>query len=258
LGEVTVLTLVPNAGDRLPRCLDSVAWAERIFCVVDENTNDGSDTVALARTDWVVRHAYENAAAQRNWALPQIETEWTLVLDADEWVPDALRDRIRAIIAAPDSLDGYSIKRESYFLGRKIEGCGWQRDYNLRLFRTKRGRYLEQRVHSRVVVDSGREGRIDEPMYHDTYRDFEEYFRTFHRFTAWGAADAFDKGRRAGVFDLLVRPAAKFIKMFLLRQGYRDGYHGLVLSGLGAFSVFMKYARLWDLQRRAAQGPPAA
>jgi len=258
LGEVTVLTLVPNAGDRLPRCLDSVAWADRVFCVVDENTNDGSDAVALARTDWVVRHAYENAAAQRNWALPQIETEWTLVLDADEWVPDALRDRIRAIIAAPDSLDGYSIKRESYFLGRKIEGCGWQRDYNLRLFRTKRGRYLEQRVHSRVVVDSGREGRIEEPMYHDTYRDFEEYFRTFHRFTAWGAADAYDKGRRAGVFDLLVRPAAKFIKMFLLRQGYRDGYHGLVLSGLGAFSVFMKYARLWDLQRRAAQGPPAA
>ena len=254
--QITVLTLVPDSGDRLPRCLASVAWANRIFCVVDERTSDGSDIVALRHTDWVVRHTYENAAAQRNWALPQIETEWTLVLDADEWVSAPLRKRITDIIATPDSLDGYSIKRESWFMGRLITGCGWQRDYNLRLFRTAKGRYLDQRVHSRVLVD-GTTGRIHEPMFHDTYRTLDEYFRTFQRFTTWGAQDAFDKGKRARLSDLLLRPVAKFIKMYLLRHGWRDGYHGAVLSMLGAFSVFMKYARLWQLQRAAAGLPSA-
>jgi len=247
---LTVLTLVPNAGDRLPRCLESVAWADDIFCVVDPNTTDGSDAVARRYTDHVVTHAYENAAAQRNWALPQVETEWTLVLDADEWVSEPLAKRIRAVVAHPRGADGYDIKRLSFFLGKEIRHCGWNRDYNLRLFRTAKGRYLDRRVHSKVVVE-GRTDRIDAVMYHDTYRTFEEYFATFQRFTTWGAQDAFEQGRRTRFTDLTLRPVVKFLKMYLLRQGFRDGYHGLVLSGLGAMSVFTKYAKLWNLQRQA-------
>jgi len=246
MSGLTVLTLVPNAGDRLPRCLESVAWADDRFCVVDTRTDDGSDEVARHYTNHVVTHEYVNAAAQRNWALPQIESEWTLVLDADEWVSDALRDRIQAIVSDPDSADGYQVKRLSYFLGKQINHCGWNRDYNLRLFRTRKGRYLEQRVHSKVIVE-GATGRIDDVMYHDTYRTFEEYFATFQRFTTWGAEDAYEQGRRARFTDLTLRPVVKFLKMYVLRQGFRDGYHGVVLSGLGAMSVFTKYAKLWHL-----------
>jgi glycosyltransferase involved in cell wall biosynthesis len=248
LSSLTVLTLVPNAGDRLPRCLESVAWAEARFCVVDPKTTDGSDEVARRLATTVVVHPYENAAAQRNWALPQLDTEWCLVLDADEWVSPELAHTIREIVSGTRPHDGYMIRRTSYFLGKRIDYCGWQRDYNLRLFRTRKGRYLDRRVHSKVVVE-GSVGRIDEPMFHDTYRDFDEYFATFQRFTTWGAQDAFDEGRRASRFDMTVRPLAKFFKMYVLRQGFRDGRHGLILSGLGAFSVFVKYAKLWNLAR---------
>jgi (heptosyl)LPS beta-1,4-glucosyltransferase len=251
-GKVAVLTLVPNAGDRLSRCLESVQWADDIFCVVDPRTNDGSDNVARCYTQQVVVHEYVNAAAQRNWALPQIAAEWTLVLDADEWVSPELVRRIQQIIADPNSLDGYDIRRLSYFFGKRVNYCGWQRDYNLRLFRTAKGRYLDQRVHSKVVVD-GSTGRIDEPMFHDTYRDFDEYFATSLRFTTWGAQDLYDKGRRASLFDLLVHPVARFLRMYVLFQGFRDGYHGAVLCGLSACTVFLKYAKLWNLQRKAEE-----
>lgn len=250
MSDITVLTLVPNAGDRLPRCLESVRWADSIFCVVDPKTSDGSDEVARRYTDRVVVHEYENAAAQRNWAIPQITTEWTLVLDADEWVSPELAERIKAIMVAPDSRDGYDIRRLSYFFGKLIRHCGWHHDYNLRLFRTRRGRYLDKRVHSKVVVE-GLVGRIDEPMYHDTYRDFDEYFRTFQRFTTWGAQDAYERGKRAGLLDLTLRPMTRFVKMYVLRKGFLDGYHGAVLCGLGAFSVFTKYAKLWNIAREA-------
>lgn len=248
MSTLTVLTLVPNAGDRLPRCLESVSWADEVFCVVDPKTTDGSDAVARRYTDRVVVHEYENAAAQRNWAIPQIETEWTLVLDADEWVSPELTEKIQAIINGERAADGYDIKRLSYFFGKLIRHCGWHRDYNLRLFRTRKGRYLDKRVHSRVVVD-GAVGKIDEPMYHDTYRNFDEYFRTFQRFTTWGAEDLYHAGKRARVTDLTLRPGLRFLKMYVLRQGFRDGYHGAVLCGLGAFSVFTKYAKLWHLQQ---------
>ncbi len=247
---ITVLTLVPNAGDRLRRCLASVHWCTRVFCVVDPRTSDGSDAVAREYTDWAVPHEYKNAADQRNWALPQIETEWTLVLDADEWVSPELRTRIEGIMADPNSEDGFRIKRNSYFMGRLMLHCGWERDYNIRLFRTRKGRYLEKKVHSKVLVD-GRMGQIDEPMYHDTYRSFEEYFNTFHRFTRWGAEDLFERGKRPRYTDLTLRPMVKFLKMYVLRRGFLDGRHGAVLCMLGAFSVFMKYAHLWRLWREA-------
>lgn len=252
VSELTVLVLVPNAGDRLPRCLESVAWANDIFCVVDTKTTDGSDEVARRYSKHVVVHEYENAAAQRNWALPQIATEWTLVLDADEWVSEELAERIRAVIADPNSKDGYSVRRLSYFFGKMIRFCGWQSDYNLRLFRTKKGRYAQRRVHSFVAVD-GTTGTIDEPMYHDTHRNFDEYFRTFQRFTTWSAEDLFDSGKKVGLFALLVKPAFRFFRMYVLQQGFRDGLHGAVLCGLAAFSVFTKYAKAWNLQRLASE-----
>jgi glycosyltransferase involved in cell wall biosynthesis len=256
MSSITVLTLVPNAGDRLPRCLNSVRWADAVFCVVDPRTTDGSQDVARQLATRAEVHEYVNAAQQRNWALPQIETEWTLVLDADEWVSDELAAKIRQIIGDPNSCDGHNIRRLSYFFGKMIRHCGWHRDYNLRLFRTRKGRYLDRRVHSKVVVD-GRVGRIEEPMYHDTYRNFDEYFATFQRFTSWGAQDLYEKGRRARVIDLTVRPALRFFKMYVLRRGFLDGYRGAVLCGLGAFSVFTKYAKLWNLQRSGQEAGKA-
>jgi len=253
-GKITVLTLIPNAGDRLPRCLESVTWADDIFCVVDPRTSDGSPEVARRYTDHVVDHEYVNAADQRNWAIPQIATEWTLVLDADEWVSPELAARIQKVIADPNSLDGYLIKRLSYFFGKLIRHCGWHRDYNLRLFRTRKSRYLEKRVHSKVIVE-GTVGYIHEVMYHDAYRDFDEYFATFQRFTTWGAQDAFDRGKRAHLTDLTFRPLLRFVKMYIIRRGFLDGYHGAVLCGLAAVSVFTKYAKLWNLERTAQKAP---
>jgi len=252
--DITVLTLIPNAGDRLPRCLESVSWADDIFCVVDPKTNDGSEKLVYKYTNHVAVHEYTNAADQRNWAIPQIATEWTLVLDADEWVSPELAKKIQETIQNPDSFDGYKIRRMSYFFGKLIKHCGWHKDYNLRLFRTEKGKYKNRRVHSSIVV-SGSVGYIHEVMYHDTYRNFDEYLTTAHRFTTWGAEDAYERGKRTHWTDLTFRPFLRFIKMYILRHGFLDGYHGLVLCGLSAFSVYLKYAKLWDLQRKKEISP---
>ena len=252
MSTLTVLTLIPNAGDRLEQCLKSVQWADDIFCIVDPRTTDGSDEVARRYSKHVVVHEYVNKAAQCNWALDQVETEWTLILDADEWLSDALIERLKTVIKDPASENGYKILRHSYFFGKLIKHCGWERDYNVRLFRTKNGRYQERRVHASIDID-GTIGTINEPMYHDTYRTFDEYFSTFQRFTSWSAQDLFEQGKRAGLFDLTIRPVSRFIKMFILRRGFRDGLHGAVLCGLAAFSVFTKYAKLWNLHREAEQ-----
>ena len=151
--NLTVVVLVRDVEEILPRCLQSIAWADDIFCVVDPRSKDQSADVARKYTDHVVEHEFFNYGHQLNWAIPQIETEWTLVLDSDEWVSEALAKRIQAIVRDSSSADAYSIKRDNYFVGKFISHCVWHRDYNLRLFRTEKGRYQNTRVHAKILTE---------------------------------------------------------------------------------------------------------
>lgn len=251
--DITVLTLVRDSEETLERCLESASWADDVFVVMDPRSTDGSREIASRHTEHVVEHEFLNPGNQRNWAIPQIQTEWTLVLDSDEWLLPELVERLKAVIADDSSLNGYYIKRRTYFFGKIINHCGWHRDYNLRLFRTQRGRYNKKRNHEKVEIE-GEAGYIHEPMMHDTYRSFDEYMIALDRFSTWGAEDMFEAGRGARVSDLALRPLGRFVKMYFIRRGFMDGVHGLVLCGLASCSVFLKYAKLWNLDRMRKQG----
>lgn len=255
MSDVTVLTIVRDAEETLEQCLSSVDWADRIFVVIDPRTKDESRDIARRHTDWVVEHEFFNPGHQRNWALPQIETEWTLVLDSDEWVLPELAERVRSEIDSNPECHGFEIRRQTYFFGKLIKHGGWDKDYNLRLFRTGKGRYNQDRSHEKVIVE-GPVGVIHERMMHDTYRNWDEYMIALDRYSTWGAEDRFEKGRRFRLTDLTVRPWLRFFRMYVLRLGFLDGRHGFILAGLTAFAVFLKYAKLWNLDRLRREGKP--
>jgi len=107
----------------------------------------------------------------------------------------------------------------------------------------------------------GRWGTIREHFLHNTYRSLDHYLEKFGRYTTWSANDLYKRGKRATWGNLAFRPLWRFFRMFVLRHGFLDGKHGLILCSLAAYSVFMKYAKLWDIRRREAEGkaaPPAA
>ncbi len=251
---LTVIVPVFNEEEDLEECLESVKWADDIF-VVDSFSTDRTLEIAARYTDHIVQHEYVNSAAQKNWAIPQCKTDWIMVLDADERVTPELRDRIRSILAEGTRYDGFRIKRMTKFFGRLIRHCGWHREYLVRLWRNGKGRYADRSVHSDVIVD-GEVGRIDEHIIHDTYRDMADYLEKFDRYTTWAAQDLLRKGARPSFFNLSVRPLARFLRMYVLDRGFLEGRHGLVLCSLASFSVFMKYAKLWDMKRRGVEPPP--
>ncbi|MFW6163342.1 MAG: glycosyltransferase family 2 protein [Planctomycetota bacterium] len=258
----TLTVIVPtfNEEDNLRACLETVTWADDLF-VVDSYSTDRTLDIAREFTDHIVQHEYVNSATQKNWAIPQCTTDWVMVVDADERVTPELRDRIQRVLEEGTEYDGFYIKRMTIFFGRLIRHCGWHRDYLVRLWRRGKGRYEDLHVHADVIVD-GPVGRIDEHFLHDTYRSLDHYLEKFGRYTAWSAQDLYEAGRRATWVNLTLRPLWRFFRMFVLRHGFLDGKHGLILCTLAAYSVFMKYARLWDLRRRdalpAAPEPPPA
>lgn len=242
---LSVLVPTKNEIRNVRACIESVRWADEVV-VVDSGSTDGTLEAARAVADRVLEHEYVNPAAQKNWALPRLTHRWTLIVDADERVTPALRSEIESVLADERRLDGYWIRRANRFLGKPIGSAGWQRDKVLRLFDRTKGAYAPVRVHEEVVIESGRVGTLRERLEHDTYQDLDQYFEKFARYTRWSAEDLCERGVRASAARLLLRPPLRFLRMYLLEGGFREGRHGIVLCGLAAFSVFTKYARLWE------------
>ena len=250
-GEVplTVIVTTFNEAVNIEACLRSVQWAVEIL-VVDSGSTDA--TVALARplADQVLDHTYESPARQKNWAIPQARLPWVLILDADERVTPELEQEMRRLLAAGPALHGYWIYRRNTFLGREMLHGGWERDKVIRFFARDHALYKDVLVHEEMEVE-GPVGVLKERLLHHSVRSLADYGKTMDRYSDWWAEEKARKGRHAGPGTIFGHTVGRFLRMYLLRGGFRDGGHGLVLSLLASFSVFQKYAKLWERDRRA-------
>ena len=244
---VSVVIAAKNAGEHIASCVASVAsWADEVIVVENDSTDD---TVLLASAEGarVFSHPFHTIGKQRNVAIERATHEWILVVDADERCTPALAAEITKVVTGLPGFDAYRLPRRNFFLGREIRHGGWEKDRPVRLFR-RALRYDERPVHEHVVT-TGPVGTLREPLLHYTYTSLDQYFEKLDRYSRWWADQHHERGRRAGVLQVLVKPPARFVSMYLLRGGFLDGAYGLVVAVLAAVSVAAKYARLWALSR---------
>lgn len=248
--KLTVIIPTYNEEWNIRDCLESVEWTDEIL-VVDSFSTDRTVELAKPYAHRILQREYINSATQKNWAIPQAQHDWVLIVDADERVTESLRQEIQELLSRPGEpdCDGYRIRRENYAWGKRIRYCGWQGDWVVRLFDRRKGRYEEKEVHADVVIH-GKVGTLQSPLIHYTYRDLKHYFSKFNRYTHWGALELKKQGRRARWYHLLLHPVFRFVRMYIFQRGFLDGLHGLVLCGLSAFSVFTKYAKLWEMNQQ--------
>ena len=244
--SVVVITL--NEAERLRACLESAAWADELV-VVDAESQDKTVQIAREFTDRVLVRPWAGFAVQKNFAVAQATGDWILSLDADEEVPPELRAEIQALLGAEPAEDGYRVPRRNIFWGRWIRHGGLYPDWQLRLFRRGRGRFVERTVHESVRVE-GRVGRLESPLVHRSYRDVADFLERADRYSTLAAAEWVRSGRRAGVGDLVVRPAGRFLSMYVVRGGFLDGWPGFLLACLYAYYVFVRSAKVWEGARR--------
>ena len=248
--SLSVIIIARNEAPRIEACLQSARFADEIL-LVDSGSTD--DTVAIARqyADRVVESEWLGYGPTKQLALEHATGDWVLWLDADERVPQDLRDEITAVMDKRDRA-GYRIARKTLFLGHWIRHCGWYPDYVLRLFR--RGadpRFTDDEVHEALRI-RGPVGDLKHPMIHDTDPTLHHYLDKFNSFTSLGARQLYRSGRRFRLTDLVFRPIFTLFKMYVLRRGFLDGLPGLILCGLSACYVFTKYAKLWHLHLRGS------
>jgi glycosyltransferase involved in cell wall biosynthesis len=243
--DVTAVIAAHDESANILDCIASLRWASKVIVVENDSTDD---TIALAQRAGatVISPAFTTIGAARNKAIDEAETSWILVVDADERCTPELAAEVRGVTTASGSLSAYRVPRRNFFLGREIRHGGWGagNDHPIRLFRREL-RYNASQVHEHVEV-AGAAGELKNALLHYTYTSLDQYFEKFDRYSRWWADQNYIKGRRGTAAAVVFKPPARFFRMFVLKGGFRDGAHGLILACLAAASVMAKYARLWE------------
>lgn len=246
--SLSVIVPTFNEESNIAECLAGLSFADEIL-VVDSFSTDR--TVEIARGVpgvRVLQHPYAGNGPQCNWAMEQAEGPWILIVDADERVSAELADEIRSLLKGVPSAPHYRLRRQNVFLGRAIRHSGWS-DRLVRLVRKGAARYPEQKVHA-DIDPVGPAPTLRAPLRHDTAPSLSSYVAKLHRYALWGAEDLARRGRRSGPLAILGRPAWRFLRTYFVQLGFLDGGPGLVVCALQAYGTFLKWATLWEMQKK--------
>lgn len=231
----------------LEECLNSCAWADEIV-VLDSGSTDATLEIARRYTDKVFIDAdWQGFGLQRQRLHERCSGDWIFMLDADERISPELAAHVQQLRQSSDLMTAFKIRWPTHVFGKTLRFGGWS-SHKLCLYSRAHGRWdPEVKVHERLLLDDGvRLEKLEQPMHHYSYRDLEHYLVKSARYAAVFAEQKVERGKEASLLQAALHALALFIKMYLVRGGFLDGRHGLLMALLSSHSCFVKYADLWS------------
>ena len=246
--KISALAITLNEAEIIESFLESLWFVDEII-IVDSFSTD--DTVALASKNKKVtvhQRAFDNFSTQKNFAISKAKNDLVIFFDPDEEITKPLAEEIVSTVKNPDSI-AYFIKRELYFMGKRIKYSGFQTDWVVRLFNKNYCKYDGNLVHE-VLETKGKTSKLKNRLPHHTYKSFDDYTGKLHRYSALQAQMLYEKKKKPTLFGFLFRPCYRFWHQYLIRLGILDGKEGFILAYINAFAVFKRYTNLWMLYRK--------
>ena len=243
---ITALIITKNEERNIGDCIESVKWMDAVI-VVDAESTDRTVEVAKGLGARVFSQPWPGYGAQRNFSLDQATTEWVFIIDADERVTSELRHEIEEVFGQgpPADVAAYEVPRRNFFYGKWIRYGGIYPDYSPRLFRRACGRYGEVPLHEPLYLN-GQSVRLKSPMDHFSMPTIQGHVHKMMRYTSLGADDKLKQRSRVSQVDIAGSHLVTALKTYVLKQGWRDGIHGIVVAGFAGLHTFVKYAKSWE------------
>ncbi len=250
--KLSVVINTRNESEPLPRLLTSLQGLADEIIIVDMHSTD--DTKKVAQKYDAVMYDHEPLSyvePARNFGISKATGDWILVMDPDEEISASLASKIKEIVLSESAVDYYALPRKNIIFGKWIEHSRWWPDYTIRLF--KKGHVSwDEAIHS-VPVTQGK--GLDLPdseahaIIHHSYASIEDYIARLNRYTGVQSAALSEHAYTFVWRDLVTKPVSEFISRYFAGEGYKDGVHGLTLAGLQAFSEFIVYSKVWQLEK---------
>jgi glycosyltransferase involved in cell wall biosynthesis len=242
---LSVVVLTKNEENNIAQCLDSVIWADDIVIVDDESTDKTveicskfSGRIFLRKMDVEGRH--------RNWAYSQAKNNWVLSLDADEKVSEGLKQEISETLKKNTQYAAFSIPLRNYIGTHWVRYGGWYPAGKVRLFRKDKFKYEEVKVHPRVFID-GECGHLTKDIIHKGYPDLAHFLDSLNRQTTWEAEKWLSQHKPMKLGRFLYRTLDRFIRTYIAKKGYKDGFIGFAVAFFAGLYQFMSYLKYKEL-----------
>jgi glycosyltransferase involved in cell wall biosynthesis len=245
MAKLSAIIITKNEAANIHACLESVAWADEII-VVDSGSSDATVDICRELGAQVHVHEWPGFGMQKNRALSYATHEWIFSIDADERVTPELQSQLINAMYE-DNEDGFYVPRLSQFCGKFIHHSGWYPDYVLRLFRRTKGRFSDDMVHERVILE-GTAGRLPSPLLHYSYLNEADVRRKTEQYAKAGAMQMFTNGKATTLADAPLRAGWAFIRTYCLRLGFLDGIAGFNVALMNARTTYLKYKQLKALR----------
>ena len=253
--SVAIITF--NEEANIAACLDSVHDLASEIVVLDSFCTDRTEEICRGYP--VVRFSqnpFDGHVEQKNRAIELCTHEWILSIDADERVTPELRESIRRFLAGEPGPEvaGAKFPRLNRHMHKDIRHSGWYPNARYRLFRKGRARWGGENPHDKLLLD-GRGVMLQGDLLHFSCRDLSHQVQTINSFSSIAALMRYNKGRRFRLWRLLYKPVSKFLEMYVIKRGFLDGIHGVVIAVSSAYSSFLKEAKLFELDRLGSEVP---
>ncbi len=245
---ISVVTLTKNSQDIIEDSLKSVyGWAGEII-VVDDMSTDKTLDIVKKYTDKVTVRKWDREGAHRNFAYAKAANEYILSLDSDERVTPELRDEIIALCKEGFKYNGYNIPHRNFIGDYWIRYGGWYPNAKLKIFRKSLFRYEEEaEYHPRAFME-GPTFTLKGDIIHYAYRDFKNLFSKMNHQTDFEARK-WMRDKRAMSFSLcMVKVFSRFMKFYLSKKGYKDGFIGFMMAYASGLYQIMAYAKYYELK----------
>lgn len=253
--KLSVVISAYNEELKLEDCLKSVKFADEII-VINNSSTDKTEDIARKHTKNVFNQPNnpEKIDLQKNFGFTKATGDYILSLDADERISPELKEEIIKVLNNNSSVDGYWIPRKNIIFGKWIEHTGWYPDHQLRLFRKGLGKFDSEHVHEHLKVN-GKTEYLKGHMIHENYDSVNQFAKKTFVYTQNEAENILRSGYKFSFFDVVRFPLSEFLNRFFAREGYKDGFYGLILSMFMAFYHFLIFVHIWEIEKYKQMEP---
>lgn len=258
MAKISVYVIAFNEAEKIAATLQSVQWADEIV-LLDSNSTDGTVEIAQSLGARVVQVPFQGFGDLRNQGIAACSHEWIFSLDADERCTPEVQTEILSIVRgsheptlgntkATERPDCYWVPRRNFFMGRWIRYSGWYPNYRQpQLFRKGAMSYDQKAVHENYILHTSKPlGYLQQAIWQFPFKDFSEVMHKANRYSSLGAQRL--AGKKVSMLDALIHASWAFIKHYVFKRGFLDGWAGFVIA-LGNFEgTFYRYAKAVEVR----------
>jgi len=243
MAKISACIISFNEEEKIEDCLESLQSVADEIIVIDSLSTDRTKQIAAKYTDKIFDQKFLGHVEQKNLAVSKANYDWIISLDCDERLTPELASSILKIKDNLEKADAYRMARKTFYVYRWLNHC-WYPDYKVRLFNKNTARWGGVNPHDRVEAQGNKIVTLDGDIQHYSFNSISEHIRTLDNFTEIGAREIIRRNKSVSIISPWTHGLWTFLKLYIFKRGFLDGYAGLVVSVLSGLHAFVKYNKV--------------